>query len=64
MGITYCNIYITGSLVSMGIDHMTPKQKHTLIMWAADLIGSMLGGMIVTMFFGIVLYYGIGLGCV
>jgi len=37
--------------------------KWDIAMWTADIIGSMLGGMIVTMFFGIVIYYGIGLGC-
>lgn len=40
---------------------MTKKEKHNIIMWSADFIGSMFGGMIVASFFGIVFVYGLGL---
>ena len=41
---------------------MNSKQEHELTMWVADFVGSMLGGMMVTMFFGIVIYYGFDAG--
>ena len=41
---------------------MDAKQKHTIAMWISDCIGSMIGGMLITMFFAIVIYYGFDAG--
>ena len=41
---------------------MNIKSQHGYAMWIADFIGSMLGGMIVTMWLSIVIYYGFDAG--
>jgi len=36
------------------------KQKHEAIMLASDFVGSMIGGLMATLFFWLVIYYGFG----
>lgn len=41
---------------------LTEKQKHSLGMWAADIVGSILGGMIIAMWIGVMTYQVADLG--
>lgn len=36
--------------------------KRAVAMWVADLIGGFVGGLIISIWLGIVVYYGLGLG--
>jgi hypothetical protein len=40
---------------------LTTKQKHSIAMWISDILGSMIGGVIITIWLSMVIYYGIGL---
>ena len=36
--------------------------KYDVMMWVADIMGGMVGGLIFSLWLGIVVYYGLGLG--
>jgi hypothetical protein len=44
-----------------GLMQLTTKQKHSIAMWISDILGSMIGGVIITIWLSMVIYYGIGL---